>query len=244
MSYKTILVYVNSTHPIETIERAANLAERSEAHLIGLYVTPPPPVYASGEMPMPVNLDKYHRQHHEELSEKLKSTFERITSGRSFVAEWRNEHASYSVEQALSELAKNVDLLITGRSDEKTSGVLSEDELKKVISDNARPTMIIPNSDRTDTIGSRILVAWDGDDVSTRAVFDALPLLKSADKVRILHINPTSEERHQTLGTSSELVNTLARHGVNAELSFSHCSISEVAEELLRNTYESEQIFW
>jgi len=242
MSYKTILVYIDSPESASNlVSAAAKVAERSEAHLIGMYVIPPVPVYIAGELPAPVMLNNYHTEQHESIAQKIKNVFEEITSNRALVAEWRVIDAVASVTSAISAEANTADCLMVGAGGAgKLPGHgLSEDHLSKIISATPRPVLIVPVDHQVDSIATNIMVGWDNSEESCRAVFDSLPLLKAADSVNLLNINPTSDERHNALGSSSELTNTLARHNVNANLSFSSCGIGEIGDELLRASVES-----
>ena len=51
---------------------------------------------------------------------------------------------------------------------------------------NARPTLVLPFAGQFDTIASRALVAWDDSREAARAVADALPLLRLADRVQVV----------------------------------------------------------
>jgi len=241
VSYKTILLYIDSPESAsKLVSAAAKVAERSEGHLIGMYVTPPVPVYGAGGYTAPVSLDTYHIEYHEEQAEKARHTFEEITSNRAFVTEWRTVDAVTSVTQKIADQTREVDVLMLATDVTQEGSGLSEDHISKIISSTHRPVLILPIDQELESIGTRVLVGWDGGDESSRAVFDSLPMLKHADHVNILRINPTGDERHHTLGTSSEIVNTLARHDVEASLSFSACSISEIGDVLLRTAFEND----
>jgi len=240
MSFKTILTCVESTESAENlISVSAVLAEQFKAHLIGFYVTPPPPVYATAEIATPSMLINYHDQHHREMSDGLSKVFEEISAKTSLLAEWRNVEAFGSVPTTIAEHAHTVDLVTVSGAQADADNSRAVDRLSSIVSANRRPTFVVPAVSGNDTIGSHVLVGWDGGDESTRAVFDALPLLKRAGRVDVLRINPTGDERHHTFGTPSELVNTLARHGVTSNLSFSVCGVSEIADELLKTAFES-----
>jgi nucleotide-binding universal stress UspA family protein len=239
MSYKTIVCYTDSLEAVEEVVTVScMLAEQYDAHLTGLYVTPPPPIYATAEIATPAMLVNYHDQYHHELSDKIEEVFIALTESRGGTAEWRRVDAVSSVSATVAELGHTADLVVvSGALTDSTNG-FADDRLSRIISASRRPTMVIPTDVVIDAIGKHIMVGWDGSDESTRAVFDALPLLKTAGRVDLLRINPAGSERHHTFGTQSELVNTLARHGVKANLSFSACAVGEVASELLRTAFE------
>jgi len=241
VSFKTIVVYIDSSDSAPAlVSAAAKVAERFEAHLIGLYIVPPIPVYTSGELPAPVMITSHHTEQHAKIAEQAKHTFDEITNNRAFAAEWRVVGADSSVTTSIAEEAGAVDCLIIGTSSKETGLGLSENHVSKIVSAIPRPVMIIPLDHDVKTIGTDIAVGWDNSEEACRAVFDALPLLKSAQTVNLLHLNPTSEERRKSLGTSSELTNTLARHNINANLSFSSCGIGHIADELIRTSVETD----
>lgn len=242
MSFKTILSYVDSTETAENLLTAsAVLAERFSAHLTGLYVTPPAPVYATSGIATPSLLIDHHEQHHHKISDQVRKMFAHTCAEKSLLSEWRNVGAFGSVPSTIAEMAHTVDLVVVSSAQTDPVNRMAEDRLSRIVSANRRPTLIIPSAYDSGSLGSNVLVGWDGGDESTRAVFDSLTMLKQATKVDILRVNPTGDERHHTFGTPSELVNTLARHGVasNLSFSFSFCGVSEIANELLKSAFES-----
>lgn len=59
------------------------------------------------------------------------------------------------------------------------------------------------------------MIAWDGSREATRAVHDALPLLKHAEQTIIITINATNGESQGARIPGADLATMLARHGVN-----------------------------
>lgn len=234
MSYKTILLHLNAGHPTDAIIKAGvSVAEKHGAHLIGVYVVPPVLIYSG--VPIPKVVNTFHNDYHTNLSSSAEKEFSKYTDGRSFTSEWRMANAGESsIINIISKMAHTSDLLIVGNDTSDKKDPLPGNQLENIITSTCRPTLIIPIDQEITEIGNNILIAWDGTDESTRAVFDSLPLLKHAKEVTILRVNPTGDERHHTIGTSSELVATLGRHGVNVELSFTKEPPYNIGQELLR----------
>ena len=65
--------------------------------------------------------------------------------------------------------------------------------------------------------GKRAAIAWNSSAESSRAVFDALPLLKRAEKVTIITIDP--EGGPDAPASAEAMAASLARHGVEASVS-------------------------
>jgi len=77
-------------------------------------------------------------------------------------------------------------------------------------------------------------VAWNGTRESARAAFDALPLLAKAKSVKLLWINPSTENGGNGNGMpGSELATALSRHGVKVEAGHSAVRDVGVGDELL-----------
>jgi hypothetical protein len=55
-----------------------------------------------------------------------------------------------------------------------------------LVLNTGRPVLIIPYAGSFPTIGKRPMIAWDASRAATRAVTDALPLLKEADLVQVV----------------------------------------------------------
>lgn len=238
MSYKTIVVYLDSTVTAKSlVNGAAIVAEKYGSHLIGLYVNPTIPIYSAGELALPA-LEAQFIEHHQKDAKSIKALFEEQTRGRSFVAEWRQVSATLSVHGTIADHARTSDLLIVGANMDIPTNDLAEDRISTIISANCRPTLYIPTANPITDIGQNILVGWDAGDESTRAIHGALSMLKRADKVDMLQINPSDDERNHTMGSASEMVATLARHDVNAELLFSACSHHQIAATLLKSAAE------
>ncbi len=76
-----------------------------------------------------------------------------------------------------------------------------------------RPILVVPWKGVPGSIGSRIMIAWNGSKEAARAVHDALPLLETADAVKVLTVGP--EQTGHIPG--AEIAGHLARHGVRVE---------------------------
>lgn len=89
---------------------------------------------------------------------------------------------------------------------------------ERIIIESGRPVLMIPNAGRYPKIGERINVAWNSRREASRAVFDALPLLTAAQRVRIVWVNPQGEKEIAGDLPGAEIAATLARHGVKCEV--------------------------
>jgi len=236
MSYRTILVHLEAkeTSP-QLLAVSTALARQHNAHLIALYVTPPPYFYVSPEYPVPTQLLEQHDNYHVENRAALKAEFERETSNSDFVAEWREiTAASMSMELLITEVARTVDLVVLGQKCAEHEVYSARMSPEDIILACARPVIVVPTKTPAVNTINNILVAWDGQEQAVRALFDSLPLLREADNVRIHSVNAKSQARYRILTTPGELANTLSRHGVNVTLSESETAAGDVGEEILQ----------
>ncbi|MBX2880587.1 MAG: universal stress protein [Granulosicoccus sp.] len=239
MSYRTILVYLDSQARSEALLAVATeLAEKHHAHLIGLYVVPSLGLYFSAEHPIPSEMIDNHVAYHREIADSIKSQFELATANKDYVSEWREVAAECypigTVADAITELAHTVDLVVVSQEDADSARSSQREVPERIVLSAGRPVIVVPSRGEVNHTGSEIFVAWDGGVEATRAVFDALPMLREADRVTVHRVNPHHFERHRILSVPAELVNTLSRHGVNVTLSQSEAGSGDIGEEILQ----------
>jgi nucleotide-binding universal stress UspA family protein len=115
-------------------------------------------------------------------------------------------------EDLVPSLARLADLTILPHPDAREDESAS-DMLHAVLFDSGRPVLIAPRTAPA-SIGERCCVAWNGTVESSAALSAALPWLKRAAAVRILHAGA-----YQRRGPSAaELVPYLALHGIVADV--------------------------
>ena len=96
---------------------------------------------------------------------------------------------------------------------------LVRDLVEQVLLYSARPTLIIPYTGRFDSIGTKVMVAWDDSRESARAVSDALPLLRLAEQVLVVSWNEVGAIDDKTLRPRLEALHRwLMWQGVSAEV--------------------------
>jgi nucleotide-binding universal stress UspA family protein len=90
--------------------------------------------------------------------------------------------------------------------------VAAADALHAVLFDSGRPVLLAP-VDPPATIGKRIAVAWNGTSNAASALASAMPFIRQAEAVCILH-SPDYVRRGPTAG---EVAAYISQHGVTAE---------------------------
>jgi nucleotide-binding universal stress UspA family protein len=233
MSYKTILVHLNDERRVKGVIDAATLiGQRANAHVIALYVMPPIPTYgptAFGAGYIQAGLRAFREE-----ADRVHKAFEEASIGRPIVPEWRLvEPGERTVADCVVDHGRNCDLIIVGQRDPSFDFSSILDVPERVIMESGRPVLLIPNAGTFPKIGERVTVAWNTRREATRAVFDALPFLEAAERVRIVWVNPQREARAAGDLPGAEIAATLARHGVKCEIATAVSAEIDVGDVLL-----------
>jgi nucleotide-binding universal stress UspA family protein len=119
----------------------------------------------------------------------------------------------------------------------KSHHSFSEQLVERLLFESGRPIVLCPEDLAAELplLLDDVLIAWDGSAPAARAVGDALPILKAAEKVRIVTAtdNATAEE----LRSGGALSEHLAEHGVKATfetVAIDGSSIGKVLEAHVR----------
>ena len=84
---------------------------------------------------------------------------------------------------------------------------------------SGRPLIVVPAAAEARGAPKRIAVGWSPTREATRAVHDALPMLKAAELVRIVAVDDP-RARSESGEPGADIAAHLARHGVQAEVRF------------------------
>jgi nucleotide-binding universal stress UspA family protein len=231
MSFKTILVHIDSGKRCSVrVDVAIRLAFQHDAHLVGLQALAPfePPGYVMAEMG-PAILEAQRQVAATEIA-RAETEFTRQTSDAGLRnVEWRN--AVDDPVEAMTLHARYADLIVIGQSDPADHLHTPVDFPERLVLAAGRPVLILPAIGSFPSTGKRILVAWNPSREATRAVTDAIPLLRLADKVHVMAVNPRAGEHGAVAGADIGLY--LARHGVRVEVKTDHGAEIDVGNELL-----------
>ena len=218
MPIKAILACLTTEAAAERIMPAAcGIARRFSGHLIGIHtlqaIVPYPGIALHIDHP-------YFKDFNDRVIEqnaRISKIFEAHTADQRFVAEWRTMPAeSPRASDQLVRAALYADLVITSRPDREDERPDQHGVQADLIIDTGRPILIVPPAKPEATLGSRILLAWNGTRESSAAAHSALPLLIGAEEVVVLTVS--SSLRHSVASSNAgiEMSAQLARHSVKA----------------------------
>jgi nucleotide-binding universal stress UspA family protein len=231
MNYKTILVHIDSGNRCATrVDVAIRLAIQHEAHLVALYALVP--FVLPGYLIAQAGREVIETQKNAAVKEMARAeaafTKQSSNAGLSDI-EWRS--SLNDPVDAMAMHARYADLVVIGQSDPANDSGTALDFPERMVLSSGRPVLILPNIGSFPTIGKRVLIAWNASHEATRAVTDAIPLLRLADNVNVMAINPEHGVHGSVPG--AEIALYLARHGVHIEVKTDHGAGIDVGNEIL-----------
>ncbi|MGE4221034.1 MAG: universal stress protein [Alphaproteobacteria bacterium] len=230
MAIKTVLVHVDHVDGAEArVAAAVGLADRHDAHLIGIGVKPPVnlPVYA--EVPLPSDLIASLEARAEQDVATAARRFAAATAGRAGRCEWTV--AEGDPTDALALAARYADLTVIGQPNPDGAPADYLNLPDNLVMEAGRPLLVMPFAGVAKPVGDTVVVAWNASRESARALAGALPILEKAGKVHVLTVDP--EKIGETQG--ARISAFLSRHGVKAEIVRTPAADMDVGDILLNS---------
>lgn len=218
MSYKSIVVHLDTSeraHP--RFELALRLAKQFGAHLTGVFsvFTPQPQAFYV----MAGSAEYYRDQQslRNERSAALERLFHAELSRAEVPGQWLA--TDESVNLAVPRLARCADLIVASQDDPNDPEAYIDDHfLENLIMSSGRPVLTVPYAGSFASSGSHVMIAWDGSREATRAVHDALPLMRHAQKTTVVTVSEGQGEAAASRIPGSAIAAVVARHGIHIEL--------------------------
>jgi nucleotide-binding universal stress UspA family protein len=216
MAIKDILVQVDGGQSAPARYQAAiQLAQTHGAHLTGLCLAIEPPVPATILGMVPPEVMVGQRETVRAQAESAVSQF-RLASERAGIPGGCRivEVLQFDATESFIQHARHADLMVLGQADPNEVTVLGPGFAADVVIGSGRPAIVVPYIGIPPLIGQRVLIAWDGGREATRAVHDALPILKRAHSVTVLSVNPETSSNGNRRDPGADISLHLARHDV------------------------------
>ncbi len=226
MSYKSLLVHLDDGPGSSLrVSLALQLATQFEAHLTGLYTVTRPELNAMGVADAFDGVWDAVEEGLRGRSEQSRRRFDSQAQGVGLHSrQWRSVEGP--VEEVLAQHARYADLLIVGQPDPSDNPLHRRLDFPAAVAmRSARPVLVLPYAPAVPALGREVLVAWNGSREATRAVADALPLLRKAERVTVMTVNGRDSSA-RALCPDVDLAHFLALHGVTAKATF--CEVPEV----------------
>lgn len=229
MAITSILVHVTGDdRSAARLDTAIGLANDHNAKLTGLYVIPPIDIPDGAKAYVGADIIAGQERFARVAADEAGAAFQTRVEREGLACEWRCEKGYVHEIAALH--ARYADIAIIGQTPpDAPGGWLALQLPEQIVLSSGRPTIVVPYAGSYPVVGKRVLVAWNGSREATRAVHDALPVLKKADSVHVLSINP-GDQGHIP---GADITAHLAHHGVDAEATQTNSVDIDVGDALL-----------
>lgn len=234
MAYKSLLTIMTCTETT-TLQAAASLAERMDAHLevlcLGVDRTQAAYFYPGASGFVYQEALARAQEEAEAIEAAARSWLERQDlrwSLEAGVVQMGGFHGAVGLRARFS------DLVVVSRPYGAEKALDLEAALEAALFAGQAPVLALPEGQLGPRFGERIVVGWNESAEAIVAVRRALPLLKKAEMVNIVVIDPPSHgpERSDPGGALCQL---LARHGVRTEVSVLAKTMPRTADVLCRH---------
>ena len=235
--YKTLLVPVDGrSKSARSLELACRIAGTFESHLVGLFVRPPAyiPSVARAEGAEKV-LRELQQRVGAELAQQARARFDSVVNPAGMQrTEWRTADGPRAESVALH--ARYADLVVINQTNPESTEATHFGDA--VLLSVGRPVLFVPYAGGSATFGRNVLICWNASREASRAVVDALPLLKRAEKVTVLSIDGGPSRAGHGESPGSDIALYLARHGVNAVVAQTVSASVEVGSVILSRAFD------
>lgn len=232
MAYRDILVFADTDEGAAArLDQAAELAKQESAHIVALHVSPRPYVPADiMGTGVSAELLAFQIEQGRKRAADARKIVEAASQRNGIAMEWRETMGD--LDDLVTDHGLYCDLIILGHGTNPLdpSQPLTPSPGDIVIAAR-RPILMLPPSYKTRSSFDRILIAWKATAEASRAVHDALPLLKRAKTISIVAIHPDKPKEGHAHG--ADIAKHLAHHGVQTNVAPIAAADSEAGKLLI-----------
>jgi nucleotide-binding universal stress UspA family protein len=227
MTFKDLLIHVDTSPACQArLEVAVSLAARHGAHLKGV---PGPRCGEAGRKNLAARM------------EAAAQLFAERTKAAGIQAEW----LALPIDNLADDLIRHAhctDLTVIGQPEKPSGPSVPLPQLtQRLIMETGRPVLVIPYAGRFPEAGTRVLTAVTGGKEATRAtraLHDALPLLRTAQQVTLVEVVTGASAATGGADLCPDLAGHLGRHGVQPLFERRPAAGNPIADILLNHAYE------
>jgi len=215
------------------------LARDFAAQLVGVYIVPGLEMTPSLAAMLPDGIVAARLKQSGDAQHDAERAF-RDAAARGGLAsiEWRAP-AGPAIETAIAH-GRTTDLIVVGQAEPDAEGAaFTADLINAAVLSTGRPVLVVPYIGVSATWGENVLVAWDGGHEASRAIADALPLLRRARKVSVMVVNADDASVAGSAPAAARLAAWLAQHGIDIGIVHQDSTDARVGEWLLSRVADS-----
>jgi len=214
MSYKTLTVHLDtSARASARLSLALKLARTYGSHLDGLFASFE---LSPREFYVMAGTADYYDAHHRMRSEQraaIERLFHEELARAQVAGAWLASEGDPVA--TVTRHGRSTDLTILGQTDlNEPEAYVADHFTESIILGTGGPVLVIPYTGYFESVGERVLIAWNGSREAARAVHDAIPFIARAAHVTIAAISSTFRSV-PSQASCTDLSTMLARHGAN-----------------------------
>jgi len=240
MQAKTILTVVSDDQAPADLDAAIAFCRDSDAHLSVLIVgaAPPPPVVTYGGLSADVWVEATEaaRAKIAESGEALEAHLQ--SAGIPSDVATRIS-PSGMVDDDIGERARYADITLIAATTEAKDGITDHQIANGVLFHASKPLLVCRKPGASFPDPKRVVLAWDASREASKAAHDTIGLMRGADEVRILLIDPDPVMGGHGPEPGADIATYLARHGINVVVERVASSGQTIDECILR--YSQDQ---
>jgi len=237
MAFKSILTVTSGSHTRpEALDAAAQLARREDGHLevlclgidrvqVGYYF----------DTASPALMEEGLAHAREEAAATRAEVTARLQAA-GVAVQWSSRTAVAqigAIPEVVGQMARFNDIVVLPRQHDDETEAEEGAILEAALFDGRAPVLVVPEAPIKD-MGRRIVIGWNRSVEALVAVRAALPLLRQADRVDLVTINPGVHPADQS-DPGGALSRMLSRHGVSVEVVALPRTMPQVSDVLLRH---------
>ena len=214
MTIKNILVAYNGSAAAQSaLNTALVMAKRYDAHLTGVLAHGLPSLlYAyGGHVPQAAmdQLEESDKAHRSEVRKLFDETTAHFAVDQLHFLDVYGE-----ADEVLMDVALGYDLVVMGKADSESDFPHMEVHPDVVARNSGKPVMMVPTGYDPSGFNDKVVLAWDGRRAASRAMSDALGLIKHQSEVSVLCIGNPEEAEIKAVPAVAHL----ERHGFKVTL--------------------------
>ncbi|RZF24538.1 universal stress protein [Paraburkholderia sp. UYCP14C] len=212
MNYRNLLVHLDDSQAAQQrLDIALGIARQFDAQLVGLDVAPIPEAHVVSAIPGAAGMYAEVIRQSDQRRAALRDSFEAACGHAGVAGQFRCSDTSD--RRSIVRYARLADLFIAGQSNPNAPETYIHDHVgEQLLMTAGCPVLFVPYTGVFPSVGSRILIAWDGSREATRAIHDALPFISRAQKNIIVTVHGPADPPLGARIPGADMARTLARH--------------------------------
>ena len=220
---------------------AIALAERLDAHLTGIAFSYEPVIPMMGSIEaVPAQFIDELRGDNEKAAREAKANFQKAIGEAGLRADCYSPNASVAAAAGLfARIGRHFDLTVVQQAEATTFE--NDFIIEAALFESGRPVVVVPYIQDAAPSFKHVLVCWDGSRPGARAIADAVPLLRRADKIEVITVAEAGKVTEEFPG--AEIGRHLSRHGLKIEVKRIDVSNVDVASVILSHAADTSADF-